>query len=360
MAIKTLLSGKPRKLNLLAGIEDDDPMDSMADWATEPAVKHNLTHNLRAEEPKKPPPATQPKPSDPTITGDELPAIHLNRVPPDEVKLWNRLKNPAAFSEAALDRKLMIAYMKTLWKKANHMFFNNELLPCTFTLGKDTGAWFKNRGMWRPAKRTLQISVRLFNGLEAYAVSTIVHEMCHQAVTDISKVAGGTEKVRKGHGPIWEDWMRKCDLVPRQYDMTSNREYMKPKDASKVMKSDLIRTDIEKRGGGTPIQFVHSGDLIQFYAPGFTKMTPGVVAFQETKKWGRWYVMYRGPDSLAYFVLPVSYMHTLNPKDTTTKEMLEKWRERIAEWSVRVKDGEKKKKDYDTGIVKKAKKQGLT
>lgn len=125
---------------------------------------------------------------------------------------WRRVKS----------RPGMIAYATAVFNKLNAKHGRDLLMP-RFEIMKDMGANFKRRGAWFSHQRTIKLSPRIFNGKQESALTVIVHEIAHQAVSEIDKVV---DRTAQGHGWNWQQWMRRFGLTPSRYDTQDKEEYM--------------------------------------------------------------------------------------------------------------------------------------
>lgn len=147
-------------------------------------------------------------------------------------------------AQATPGNQSKIDFMKRAWSYYNRKHFANELKPCKFVVGKNMGVGFRNRGLWRPSQRDLQISQRVFNAPFDVFTEVFVHEMCHQAVTDIDRADFAPDNIsEKGHGTNWKVWMRRCGLNPERYDKTDAVKYMTTQEQQKKMQQ---RTAVNK------------------------------------------------------------------------------------------------------------------
>ncbi len=128
-------------------------------------------------------------------------------------------------------RAACLDFMKKIWSYWNQHKFQNQMDIPTLGFLKDVGLKMRKRGVWRHGGinniREILITPRLFNARFDVFAEIFLHEMCHQAVSEINKVR---ETANKGHGPLWAGWMRKVGLEPNRYDKTDNVEYMTPQE----------------------------------------------------------------------------------------------------------------------------------
>lgn len=115
-------------------------------------------------------------------------------------------------------------FNKQLWKYLNNVKFQDRMILPTLGFLKATDP--KNmrlRGRWWAVKRLLEVSPNLYNAHQDFFVEIFLHEMCHQAVSEIDKTR---ENEQKGHGPLWQKWMKHVGLNPRRFDPNDNTVYM--------------------------------------------------------------------------------------------------------------------------------------
>ena len=113
--------------------------------------------------------------------------------------------------------------MRRIWTELNTSKFQGKMSIPNLTLLKNTGNNMRLRGVWYPFQRRLSISPRLFNSKNEIFLEIFLHEMCHQATSEISEVY---ERSEGGHGPVWKGWMRKVGLDPNRYDKNTNDQYV--------------------------------------------------------------------------------------------------------------------------------------
>jgi len=123
-------------------------------------------------------------------------------------------------------RTAMLLVMKQIWRELNKAKFNSQLKEPAFGLMRNMGSSMRVRGRWWPRKKLLEMSPRAFNAESEVFLEVFLHEMCHQATSDISEVYGEAEG---GHGPVWKSWMVKVGLNPNRYDRRGNDDYEDPK-----------------------------------------------------------------------------------------------------------------------------------
>lgn len=179
--------------------------------------KRVLIQNIEKVEKRKP-----PKPLPPVDVEPYNPNVDKKTFADEaHITLYKRIQ------AAGNSRMAMYDFMKKIWHYWNVHKFQNQMQEPTLGFLKDTGVRMRKRGLWRhggyPVVRELLITPRLFNARFDVFAEVFLHEMCHQAVSEIDKVR---ETANKGHGPRWAGWMRKVGLEPNRYDKNDNVEYM--------------------------------------------------------------------------------------------------------------------------------------
>lgn len=169
-----------------------------------------------------------------------------------------------------------IEYMKQVWARANTLIFGNHLMRANFRFLKDQKTKsFKRRGHWQASVRELAMSRRTFTAGEEKFLEIFVHEMCHQAVTDINHAIEG----EGGHGPLWKSWMVKSGIPPSRYDMTDATQYM---DDVEKARHDKKLTEYKKemeQNDRTPLSNTAApGTPCQIYLSERFKWVQGVTA----------------------------------------------------------------------------------
>lgn len=108
-------------------------------------------------------------------------------------------------------------YLKELWTYLNITKFEKRMkIPkiIRFLTDKPLDK-LKKHAHWIGIYREIGISRRIFNGTEQHLINLMLHEMCHQAVYEISKITRGS------HGPHWKAWMKRVGLKP---NIRANRD----------------------------------------------------------------------------------------------------------------------------------------
>lgn len=256
------------------------------------------------EPPKKaPPPMVNPrKPVAPPVdiknaneqTAEEK---HLT------TKLSNRMFNHCKSPHSKLE------YLKAVWTHTNKTFFDMKLPTCFIRLSKDTGTGFRRRGAWFPTKRAIAISPRLFNGSEAQILTTLVHEMCHQAVTDLDRIS---ERTNQGHGPTWEKWMRHCGLTPSRYSKYDNDSFMTQDEKEKkellTHRREKAKTEVVKaQMRPSNLQKYESA---QWFDAKTNQWIKGIIACKHDQA-GLRYAFTSDPNTSSFNMIPATWLYQL-------------------------------------------------
>jgi hypothetical protein len=132
-----------------------------------------------------------------------------------------------AFMQAAVDPSLRVAYCKKLFEYFNKEKFHGNLPTPVFLVSDKSLSNIKDaRGVYfgGPAFGAGKVWMAsfMFNAREPFFLEVFLHELCHAAAWTISR---STDRSERGHGPVWQDWMRRVGLDPRRYDPTDSVEY---------------------------------------------------------------------------------------------------------------------------------------
>ena len=115
--------------------------------------------------------------------------------------------------------------LNEIYAEANAAFFANRLTRPKITMRRFKAPDLRSTMLayWDQNFRDLNVDPRLFAMRRPLLLcQALVHEMCHQAVTDIDQVTYvQTDPVRKTHGRNWMMWMMKCGLPPEPITETT-------------------------------------------------------------------------------------------------------------------------------------------
>lgn len=178
--------------------------------------------------PIKPVPAPAPTPKLPPTPGSR--DNDDSKVP--VTKISDTLEKMYTYAQASNNAAYYLRFCGALWDYLNgHKFGGHLTKPRIRLLKNVAGASLRRRAQWSPFHREIAVSPRLFNASENFFVEIFLHEMCHQAVSEIDKADNDPgERQQKGHGSFWSAWMRKVGLNPRRFDPNDNTTYMTEKE----------------------------------------------------------------------------------------------------------------------------------
>lgn len=148
----------------------------------------------------------------------KVPVTHISADLEREYASIRGIKSPMA----------QMHFLKKLWHYLNQSKFGGKMTEPNFRLLKTQSAQsMRLRGRWWPSKRLLEVSPRLYNATQNFFVEIVLHEACHQAVSEIDK---SRDYEKQGHGPQWTKWMRHVGLNPSRFDPNDNTVYMTPQE----------------------------------------------------------------------------------------------------------------------------------
>lgn len=176
--------------------------------------------------------------------------VRMNHAP-ERKALWLQVGDEVKFNVAAdsTDAAKM-RYMEMVWNKANEMLFDSKMRQPTIRFLKEQKTTsFRRRGQWAAHVRELAMSRRVFNAGEEKFLEIFVHEMCHQAVSEIDRVR---EDIAQGHGPRWINWMVRCGIPPSRYDYTKVDAYMSDEEKAKF-EADKAARDLAMQEQKVPL-----------------------------------------------------------------------------------------------------------
>lgn len=178
----------------------------------------------------------------------------------EEKHLLARYGDAKAFGYAISMPSRRFTYMKQVWHKVNNSnsACGGKMTEPKFALLKNQPLTkFRLRGRWSPGSRTLALSPHCFDAHEAVALTTLVHEIAHQAVTEFEGIP--VERTKKGHGPLWEKWMRNLGFTnPSRYCHYDNEEYVDEK--TRQVKNEPLG-GVSERVKGLPGEYVQFLDI---------------------------------------------------------------------------------------------------
>lgn len=115
------------------------------------------------------------------------------------------------------DKRVLINWSEQLWYALNKKLFKDKLELPLIVIKENISSkgWL---AQYRYSPSTLYFLPKLFNSPFHRIEKIMTHEMCHQAVDQISKVTNSTDPrfglEVGGHGSEWVKWMKECKLNP--------------------------------------------------------------------------------------------------------------------------------------------------
>jgi hypothetical protein len=231
------------------------------------------------------------------------------RITSEEQHLTDKLSFPREYSEAQKNPAQRHRYMQLVYSKANSVFFNMKLPACLLYVMKNMGTSFKGRGVWKPGQRKLGVSARLFLANEAQVITTIVHEMCHQAVSEIDKVVNDGHG---GHGPHWNSWMRKCGLTPSRYSQYDNETFMTDDERRESQQRKQNREIAKEVAEKTGLRTLYPRRMTpaQYHDPVKNQWFKGLIIDKNDQAGKRWAFLTE-PTSHRWMAIPATWFYEL-------------------------------------------------
>jgi len=151
----------------------------------------------------------------------EQPAVEHPTDPVEQMRIVYESKIRNSHDHAAIRR-----FMLDLWTALNRHKFDNRLRPIKKFLVIPANGRTGLRAFWHPHYRLIVFTDLVFKSRWDKFHEIYLHEMCHQAVTDLDYNGKPMVLAEGGHGPEWQAWMRKVGLEPKRYDDSTFKEYM--------------------------------------------------------------------------------------------------------------------------------------
>lgn len=214
------------------------PINKPAPPVPTPKVPH-----VDFDDPDDGPLPPKDNPNNPGSKENDDKNVPVTFLPPDLAKQYN-------WAQGMTEASYRLKFNAKLWHYLNTSKFGGRMQAPRFNLLKNVAAnKFRLRGRWWPSRRVLDIAPRLYNAHQNFFVEIFLHEMCHQAVSEIDRVS---DRTAQGHGYNWQTWMRKVGLNPRRFDPNDNSTYM-DKDEKKIHDQKIEKTkealeDIKDKG----------------------------------------------------------------------------------------------------------------
>lgn len=146
--------------------------------------------------------------------------------------------------------------IKDLWQIYNEQYFDNKLDLPAFRWKKNTQSlrtladfsYKYHRSQGTTLDHTLSFSKKLLRNEELLR-STLLHEMCHQAVVEIDN------SLDDHHGPLWKRWARSCGIsdsattkadIPKTYSEEERERVKREENKNDLTEVEEIMKDREK------------------------------------------------------------------------------------------------------------------
>jgi hypothetical protein len=241
----------------------------------------------------------------------------------EEHALVTAYGNPLRFSRIRSNTDA-IGYLIEVWNKVNKTKCDNKLLMPSFIVTKDMGAKTSRLGVWYARQHKLGVSPRLLKAQEHVALTTIVHEIAHQAVTDIEKSA---PEGNNGHGPLWAKWMYKFGLTPSRYSQFNKMEYFdedekkqieqRQQAAQEKMQNFKAARDKAETRAIRPSNM----RLAQWYHPDTKTWIKGMIVCPNDRAGKRWTFIRIGATSSRFDIVPNEWFHELPPTEVSEAQL---------------------------------------
>lgn len=226
-----------------------------------------------------------------------------------------------------------IGYTAEVWKKVNAKKCGGRLKQPTFSISKDMGHRVRTLGRWSPSRRAIILSPRLFKAKELIALTTIVHEIAHEAVTDINGIAA--EPQEQGHGPIWAAWMSVLGLDPHRFAQHDRMEYFDEDEKEELQRKrkdyqeKLEQREAERAGSGLRSVLPAPNRLAQVYSVLDKKWLKGMIAYKNDQAGKRWAMVLLEGAKGSFKIIPSDWFHEL-PREEFTDAQFNELTERSA------------------------------
>ena len=256
----------------------------------------------------------------------------------EEAHLLHLVGNPRQFA-AIKTRGDAIAYMRRVWTEVNKLKCDGKLQMPNFRLTKDMGTTFRLRGVWQPRTRTIGASPRLFKATEEIALTTIVHEIAHQCVSEIDK---SQDRTQGGHGYEWVMWMRRFGLTASRYSVFDNTNYMTDGEKEHHEKIKSAKETAAKLQTMPKIHYPTDLMAAQWFKAEDNKWHKGLIVCKHDQAGKRW-AFTEATYSTSYAIVPSAWFHEVSPEERT--ELSAKFMENAVRLKASIERNKSIKKD---------------
>jgi predicted SprT family Zn-dependent metalloprotease len=216
---------------------------------------------------------------------------------------------------------IRLRYLEEYWNILNHTKFNDRmLLPHIRFLKNQQIKNFRGVGHWSPRENTIAINRRVFmSATPAVLYETLLHEMCHQAVTMIDHA---DDKQTDAHGQYWKAWMQKVGLNPNRYDSRDRTEYMTEDEKYLEEKKRRLKEEVQKDKTKTKLSWrdLGLGKPARYLKPETGKWVEGVLVCPNDQQGKRW-IFVKGPYiSDSWSIIPTEWLYKVDDPEKFKKE----------------------------------------
>lgn len=211
---------------------------------------------------------------------------------------------------------------KDLWPYFNQLYFSNKLTKASWSFTRDTGERFRVRASYWPGRNGFKFSTRLFIGPYETFRDTVIHEMCHQAVTLLDGLRAQTAK--EAHGPAWEKWMRHCGIPAARFDKNANDVYMTEEEVDALNKKKEAKKEAEVNQVPFSIYSARLPAAAKYFDPTKKMWFTGMVVGKNDQA-GKRLMFITVPNSSRWQVIPATWMFKVDQAESdriVTQDML--------------------------------------
>ena len=262
-----------------------------------------------------PPPVPKPEDHDGGKMADDA-NVPVTHVPSALQKKYEACKN-SQFEQYRLQ------FLKEVWAYFNEAKFSNKLRLPSIILKKNTAAHStRTLAYWNSGKRVIAIHPRLFNKSRDSFMETFLHEMCHEAVSELEPPGTSRAEGPQGHGPTWKKWMTKVGLNPRRFNPDSRDELLD--EGEKAAKNSKM----ERFNSLKSPDNIYRGLGVAYVEPDGS-MVNGLVIGRTIKKGNVYYVIVNLADRAAALRVKTAIKLSPLPQETFSSAT---WNERYLAW----------------------------
>jgi hypothetical protein len=208
-----------------------------------------------------------------------------------------------AQEEKSDDHKLK--YLKHAYTVLNNVKFSGKLkIPNLRFLKQISSGKFRQAGHWNPTKREMAFNRRLFLKAELAVLMTLLHEQCHQYVSEVLK---GNDRTEGGHGPQWQQAMRDVGLTPNRYNQNMDLLLTDEETAAKEERAAWLKQTLDPKTSNKEREYyVRPNMAVQYLSPYDKNWHYGVTIKQTGKKWS---VVLENSVANNYMNVPTEWLH---------------------------------------------------